>query len=97
MKFSYTAKRPTGETYKGVLEAADKGAFYQELRKTGDTLVSVEPQKSGNFLRNLNFNFTDSCTIVPGCTECFNRHVTVNRRHTRHSGDDRFEIHSCYG
>lgn len=45
MKFTYNAKRPDGSTYEGNLEAPDKAAFYRELRKTGDILISFKEQK----------------------------------------------------
>lgn len=45
MKFSYTAKKPSGETYESVMEATDKSSFYRELRKIGDELISVKEKK----------------------------------------------------
>ncbi len=45
MKFSYTAINKDGTRYTDVLEAADKSVFYQEFRKKGDVLVSVEEKK----------------------------------------------------
>ncbi len=51
MKFAYTAISKEGTKYSNTLEANDKGAFYQEFRKTGDVLVSVKNEKekkSGN-------------------------------------------------
>lgn len=55
MKFSYTAINKEGNKYTSTLEAADKSAFYQEFKKTGDTLVSVAEAKSASF--NIQFNF----------------------------------------
>lgn len=45
MKFSYTAINKEGARYTDVLEVADKSVFYQEFRKKGDVLVSVEEKK----------------------------------------------------
>lgn len=56
MKFSYTAKKPSGEIYKGVLDAADKSGFYQEMRKTGDALVSVQEKGAGKGFLKFDIN-----------------------------------------
>jgi type IV pilus assembly protein PilC len=42
MKFAYTAINKEGTRYSDTIEAADKSVFYQEFRKKGDVLVSVE-------------------------------------------------------
>jgi len=46
MKFSYTAINREGKRYTNTMEAADKSVFYQEFKKTGETLVSVEEIKA---------------------------------------------------
>lgn len=48
MKFSYTAINKEGQKYTSTMEAVDKGEFYLELKKTGDTLVSVKELKKGS-------------------------------------------------
>jgi type IV pilus assembly protein PilC len=60
MKFSYTAKKSTGETYTAALEAVNKAAFYRELKKNGDTLVSMKEtgeKKKGILNADINIGF----------------------------------------
>jgi type IV pilus assembly protein PilC len=55
MKFSYTAINKEGNKYTSILEAADKSSFYNEFKKSGDTLVSLNEAQSHRF--NIQFNF----------------------------------------
>jgi type IV pilus assembly protein PilC len=48
MKFSYTAINKDGQKYTAVLETQSKATFYEEFKKTGDTLVSSKEIKKGN-------------------------------------------------
>lgn len=48
MKFSYTAIDKEGKKYTDIMESADKATFYQDFKKVGDTLLSVEESKSKN-------------------------------------------------
>ncbi len=96
MKFLYTAKKSTGETFTAELEAADKGEFYRELRKSGNTLVTVEEKKKGfgiNMEINLGFlsriKTMDKITFarnVGGMLEAglaLSRAITVVERQTK--------------
>jgi len=48
MKYYFTAINKDGSKYNGDIEAVNKSAFFNEFKKTGDTLVSVkEKNKSG--------------------------------------------------
>ena len=47
MKYCFTAINKDGNKYAGDIEASDKSAFYNEFKKTGDTLVSVKSQQGG--------------------------------------------------
>ena len=42
MKFRYSTVKDDGTTRKGVVEAADRFAVYSEVRKEGETIVSVD-------------------------------------------------------
>lgn len=56
MKFSYTAKKASGEEYSAVLEAADKAEFFRELRKNGDVPINFKEQREGKGL-NMEIDF----------------------------------------
>ena len=45
MKYIFTAINKDGNKYSGDLEANDKSAFFNEFKKTGDTLVTVKEAK----------------------------------------------------
>ncbi len=58
MKYSYTAINKEGNKYTAIMEVADKSVFYQEFKKTGDVLVTVEEAKKKvamnfSFFRNI--------------------------------------------
>lgn len=40
--FNFKASKPTGETYTGSREAANKSALYQQIKLEGDTVISAE-------------------------------------------------------
>lgn len=61
MKFSYTAINKEGSKYVGTLDAADKSDFYQEFKKTGDTLVSVQEAKQKT---NINLPFLNRVKMI---------------------------------
>ena len=46
MKYYFTAINKDGNKYIGDIEAVNKSAFYNEFKQTGDTLVSVKPEKN---------------------------------------------------
>ncbi len=48
MKFSYKALKADGQTHQGELEAADKFALFRQLKKEGETVVSVEEVKENS-------------------------------------------------
>ncbi len=52
MKFAYTAINKEGKKYSNTLEVADKSVFYQEFRKIGDTLISVDEAKEKKGFKN---------------------------------------------
>lgn len=43
--FTFKAKKPTGETYKGERDAIDRFELYKLLRETGDEVLSVHEKK----------------------------------------------------
>jgi type IV pilus assembly protein PilC len=45
MKYYFTAIKKDGSKYSGDIEASTKSAFFNEFKKTGDTLVSVKEKK----------------------------------------------------
>ena len=49
-KFHYTAERPSGETYRGEVQATDRFELYEILHRDGEKLISVEEQKKANLL-----------------------------------------------
>lgn len=58
MKFSYTAKKANGEEYTSVMDVADKGTFFRELRKLGETPVTFNESgehRAFNIEVNLDF------------------------------------------
>ncbi len=57
MKFSYTSINSEGQKRTSVLEAQSKSDFYAQVKKTGESLVSVREIKSGG-LKSLNVKFT---------------------------------------
>ncbi len=54
MKFSYTAINKEGKKYTNTIEATDKSVFYQEFRKIGDNLISVEIANEKKSLMKIN-------------------------------------------
>ncbi|MEN9649199.1 MAG: hypothetical protein RL094_166 [Candidatus Parcubacteria bacterium] len=68
MKFSYTAKKPDGSTYDSTMEAADKAAFYRELRKIGDTLISVKEGKKSVGQMEINLPFLNRIKMIDKIT-----------------------------
>jgi type IV pilus assembly protein PilC len=42
MKYNFTAINSDGNKYSSEIEASDKSSFYNEFKKTGDTLVSLK-------------------------------------------------------
>ncbi len=58
--FKYAAKKPTGQTVEGVVQADDKNAAVAELRRQNMTVLKLEAAsggKSGATKLNLNFSF----------------------------------------
>ncbi len=56
MKFNFKAIKSTGERYEGVREAVDERSLYSELKKTGDTVISVfevKGKKNNSLVANL--------------------------------------------
>lgn len=47
-KFTYTAERPSGETYRGEAQATDRFELYEMLHRDGEKLVAIEEQKKTN-------------------------------------------------
>lgn len=45
MKFAYTSITKEGARFSGSMDVADKSVFYQEFKKTGETLVTVQEAK----------------------------------------------------
>lgn len=45
--FTFKAKRPSGETYSGERDAADRFELYKLIRQDGDEIVSVSERKKG--------------------------------------------------
>lgn len=66
MKFSYTAINKDGNKYTATMEAGDKSVFYQEFKKSGDTLVSVSEAKKKKI--NLEFNFLSRIKTIDKIT-----------------------------
>lgn len=50
-KFKYIAKRKDGEQYKGTVEAVDRFSVYNDVRKEGNTIVSVIEVKGISIFR----------------------------------------------
>lgn len=48
MKYYFTAINKDGNKYAGDIEALNKSGFYNEFKKTGDTLVSVKIKNKAN-------------------------------------------------
>ncbi|MBU6430915.1 MAG: type II secretion system F family protein [Patescibacteria group bacterium] len=46
-KFNFKAVKPSGETYEGSRESADKFSLYKEVKNEGDTVVSAFEEKIG--------------------------------------------------
>jgi type IV pilus assembly protein PilC len=53
MKFSYTAINKDGQKYTSITTAEDKSDLYAQIKKNGDTLISVKEMKKGG-LSSLN-------------------------------------------
>lgn len=53
MRFTYTAKKSTGETYEGEREATDRFALYKELKANGEDVIKATPIGSGKGVKNL--------------------------------------------
>ncbi len=49
--FSYKAKKPSGEIYKGEKDAADRFELYKMLRESGEEVVSVEEKAASKGLK----------------------------------------------
>ncbi len=61
--FKYAAKKPTGQTVEGVVQAEDKSAAVAELRRQNMTVLKLEDAgggKPGAIKLNLNFSFGGS-------------------------------------
>lgn len=48
MLFKFIALKPSGERYEGTQEAQDKFALYQNIKKEGDTVISVHEERTGS-------------------------------------------------
>lgn len=69
MNFSYTAINKEGQKYTGTLEAQSKSDFYAQIKKTGDSLVSVKAQgKSGLSSFNIQLTFLDRIKMLDKIT-----------------------------
>ncbi len=65
MKFSYIAINKEGQKYTGLMEAANKGEFYHEFRKLGETLISCqEAKKSVGLNMNINISFLERIKML---------------------------------
>ncbi len=64
MKFSYTAINKDGQKYTGSIDASDKGEFYTEFKKTGDTLVNVKEQSGKKIGLSTNITFLERVKIM---------------------------------
>ena len=47
MRFKFKAVKPSGEHYQAVRDASDKLSLYQEIKKEGNTIISVTEEKEG--------------------------------------------------
>jgi type IV pilus assembly protein PilC len=56
--FTFKAKKPSGEVYTGMHDAADRFEIYRMLRDSGDELISYTEKRGGNFKKVLNFSFS---------------------------------------
>lgn len=53
-KFNYKAVKSSGETYEASRDSVDKFSLYKEVKKEGDSIISVSEEKKGeNFLLSL--------------------------------------------
>lgn len=59
MKFSYTAINKDGQKYTSVADVQGKSELYDQLKKTGDALVSVKEIKSGGMNLNIHIGFLE--------------------------------------
>lgn len=55
MKYTYVAINKEGTKYTNIMDVADKSVFYQEFRKIGDTLVSVDLAKDNKGVMQIGF------------------------------------------
>jgi type IV pilus assembly protein PilC len=51
MKYYFTAINKDGKKYSGDIEAESKSSFFNEFKKTGDTLVSVKEKNKSTFAK----------------------------------------------
>jgi len=57
--FKYAAKKPTGQTVEGVIQADDKGAAVAELRRQNMTVLKLEASSAGAAgAKSLSLNFS---------------------------------------
>lgn len=69
MQFSYTAINKEGKRYTNTMEAVDKSVFYQEFKKMGETLVSVEEVKAKSGFKGLkNISFGGRIKMIDRIT-----------------------------
>ena len=57
MKYYFTAINKDGNKYDGEMEATNKSMFFNEFKKTGNTLVVVRESKNKKNINNINFSF----------------------------------------
>jgi type IV pilus assembly protein PilC len=55
MRFHYTAVHNNGEVYEGIIDAPDRFAVYDKVRKEGGNIVSVTEQAAVFSLKSLSF------------------------------------------
>jgi type IV pilus assembly protein PilC len=53
--YKINAIRPSGEKYEDVREAKDKSSLYQQLKKDGDVVISVEEENKKKFFGDFSF------------------------------------------
>jgi type IV pilus assembly protein PilC len=55
--FTFKAKKPTGEIYKGEKDAADRFELYRMIRGTGDEIVSVDEKAAHGLKAGISLSF----------------------------------------
>jgi type IV pilus assembly protein PilC len=55
--FTFKAKKPTGEIYKGEKDAADRFELYRMVRGTGDEIVSVDEKAAHGLKAGISLSF----------------------------------------